>query len=52
MRVCVCVCMSESAEAPDDGKHGHDAIKYSDAITHVETAARSISRRKNTHMLH
>lgn len=45
--VCLCVCMFLSDEAPDDGEHGHEAIKDSNAITHVETMARYISRRKH-----
>lgn len=32
-----------SGEAPDDREHGHDAIKNSDTISHVETMAGCMS---------
>lgn len=44
--VYVCVCVS--GEAPDDGEQAHDAVQDSNAIAHVETMARRISRRKHT----
>lgn len=41
--------MCPSGEAPDGSEHGHDAIKDSHAVAHVETMTMDISRRKNTH---
>lgn len=42
----VYVCVS--GEAPDDGEQAHDAVQDSNAIAHMETMARRISRRTHT----